>query len=242
MNSLAPSENSCVKFIKLFEFDDSFKRFVVEVNTKKIRSISEYENITLQDFIDNEYKNRNCFENRYLKKIDKDIQFELKFNGIVINIREFGQKYWNLVIVTNKNYIEGFLKKKYDDFVKEVIFIHGCEKSNESNFNNRLAMRSISTYGYTKHYPKVGHFDYYLEKYIYGDEYIIKKISNGVIPNQKPRCTESNNKNTFLTLEPKKGLKKNERVFWFVDQTNKTINQYEDGYILENLKQIVVCN
>ena len=228
----AISKGSCVRLVGSFEFNDSFKRFIVE--NKEIREISMLENNALQKFLENEYMNHNCFN-----KVYEYDSFHLKFDGWLVNIKNVGLETWNKVIVTTQGNIDHCQKNQDFDFVHESLFLHGCEKPFNENSNSRLVRRCISTYGYIEHTPNIGYFDYYLEKYIGGEEYIVIDISDGVIPNQKPRCT-GNNGSKFLKLEPKRGLEENEKIFWYIDQTYMTVNQYEDGFILENLKEIIV--
>lgn len=228
----AISKESCVRLVGSFEFNDSFNRFVVE--NKQIREISLLENKALQKFLENEYVNEDCFNKVYHYE-----SFQLKFDGCLVNIRNVGTESWNKVIVTTQEYINNYKKIDDCDFISESIFLHGCEKPFNDDSNCRLVRRCISTYGYIEHTPNIGYFDYYLEKYINGEEYIVKGILEGIIPHQKPRCTGKSD-SIFLSLEPKKGLKDNEKIFWYIDQTHMTVNQYEDGYVLENLKEIIV--
>ena len=225
------SKGSCIKLIGSFEFNDSFKRFII-VDKRTIREISEAENTELQTFLDNIYVNKCCFD-----KIYNVGRFELKFNGLV-NIRDVDNENWNIVIVTTQENIDQCQKTEDFDLVLESIFLHGSENTRKSDFNSGLARRSISTYGYIEHPPIIGYFDYYLEKYIDGEEYIVSDILNGAIPNQKPR-SNGNSDSKYLSLEPKNGLENNERIFWYIDERSMTINQYEDGYVLQNLKQII---
>lgn len=228
--SFTLSNGSCIKLIGDFDFNDSFKRFVIE-NKNVIREITLEEDLVIQKFLDNEYMNKNCFN-----KIYNFEKFEIKFDGLV-NIRKVCDESWNIVIVTTQECINDYKKEKNIDFEYESYFIHGCGNKKD-DYNSRLVRRCISTYGYIEHEPNIGYFDYYLKKYIYGEEYIVSSISNGIIPNQKPRCA-GNSGSTFITLEPKNGLKNNEKIFWYIDEKSMTINQYEDGYVLQNLKQII---
>ena len=140
----------------------------------------------------------------------------------------------NTIIITSPNVVKKFLNGELPSYFNPI-WLHNYEEQ-DHNKTSLYPMRSISTYGFIEHIPHIETVDLYTKKIIPGLEYIIFGI-NSEIPNQKSVNTGSTG-SIHLHLEPKINLNMDEEIYWFVDCTNNTICQYEDGVPFINLSSI----
>ena len=218
-----------------------------DLNNFSIYCVDEDEQITplkqniekeYRIFVNSHYSFHQSFDSKNKDKIYKIEKYEFKMEYGLIYFKEIIKNIWNTIIVANNNIVEKFI----DDNLpfgnsNNPVWMHGLDESNFNESRN-LARRSISTYGKIEHQPNYSVYDIYKNEYSKPYEYIVVNVSN-IVPNQKPLFL-GKTKNTYIHLEPKNGLSDDEEVFWFVDYTNKTICQFEDGAILVKLESIEI--
>lgn len=193
----------------------------------------------LNNFIENHYESYNCEEVFQTTPIE---MFEFKSKYGIIYFREIkthiqDDECWNTIIVAHESIVNKMIKKDYPlTNYEDGTWIHGLNP-NFFEEENMRAKRSISTYGKIEHIPQVSRFDFYTKKFSNSSQYIVVHISH-IIPNEKPYRGTVNN--VHLHVEPINGLDDDEEIFWFVDYTNKTICQFEDGASIIDLENIEI--
>ena len=193
----------------------------------------------LNNFIENHYESYNCEE--ILQPIPIEM-FEFKRKNGIIYFREIetliqDDECWNTIIVAHESIVNKMVKKEYPlTNYGDGTWIHGINPNFFEEEHMRVK-RSISTYGKIEHIPQVSRFDFYTKKFSTSTQYIVVDISH-IIPNEKPYRGTVNN--VHLHVEPINGLDDDEEIFWFVDYTNKTICQFEDGANIIDLESIEI--
>jgi len=222
--------------IRLKEFsgkDYQKQLYVIESNQETVREIEFNEQVAFDSFITNHY-NKSKEDIDIVIKVH-DCRFVFKQNYFVY-FKRYGDELWSTIIVSSKKIIECFWNGKLYSSGTNPYLLHGMIRHMADE--QKMARRSISTYGCIKHEPQIESYDFYSNMYSGGSNYVVVGHSC-TVPNQKPRFKGVNEDSIFLHVEPTKGLQHNEEIFWYVDFNKKFICQFEDGaptYELESIE------
>lgn len=231
---IVPEVGSIIRMKEFSGKEFQKQLYVIECDRKTLREIEFNEQVAFDNFITNNY-NKSKEDTEFVIKVH-DCRFVFKKNYFVY-FKRYGDEHWSTIIVSSKKIIQSFLDEKLYYSGTNPYLLHGMIRHMDEE--QKMARRSISTYGYIKHEPQIESYDFYSNLYSGGSDYVVVGHRD-TVPNQKPRFKGENEDNIFLLVEPKKGLQQNEEIFWYVDFNKKFICQFEDGAPTIELESIEV--
>lgn len=233
-NSFKP-EIGCIIKLQAPKFNEHCRYYVVD--KENIFPINEDEKQALEIFLKKTHPPEIGETVESLVRVTDITEYIFK-RDYFVSFRKSGVDDWKTIIVTTEEVFGAFTRG--DLYFENPMLLHEMT----SLKSDGRVPRSISTYGFNEHEPSIECFDYYTNTSSGKSlEYVITSIDS-IVPNIKPsvrfKDNDSDVENIYLHVDPVDGLKYNEEIYWFIDYKNMCVCQYEDGFPIRDLGEIIL--